>query len=542
MSIPRFLCPALSRSVRTARSAINRSNDPLVKNLDKLESYIRSLQNKVKAKSLGRKQRQSDEDLSDAEVKDVYLSLKGPEQQKLPAPRSVLTSSLCKRLAIAQDDDQRSLDWVSITKTLDATTLRPTEVSAILSVMPHNQRVLAGRTLFDATKSPSILSHDLLMDSYATLGNALAALEMFDRLRRFTTPTIYSYAHLMKAFAVTRDLPRATALYKFLQTSKIAPNLVIYTSLMTCCVRCGHYNEAFEIFDTMKFTSLNTKPDVQTYTLLIHACSLDSTKSAERAADLFQELLASNLRPTKETYHALMRVYATRPDYFVECWSLVERMQEEGHQIDKLTYHALLKACVTAKDLVKARKLVREMERIGITDAITWHFLLRVYACAKVRRTGNTVEASTDWLDEEVSDALVIYETGRIVERLERENAMNGQLYDTYLTMLSKFNHRFKEHYLRFSKSEYSLDIAISHAHATKDLPFLESLWTPKMNAKSTLKYVSALAVCNELSKATDLLKECGYTYTKPELRVFQTKSVQLENQAAMDWYEETFP
>jgi len=139
----------------------------------------------------------------------------------------------------------------------------------------------------------------------------------------------------------------------------------------------------------MKLKSRATAPDAHTFALMLHACALEG--ESERALNLFRDMTdRMKLKPTKETYHALIHALAVRKDYYQEVWQYATEMQQEGFRMDRRVLGTLIQACGKRGDLTRARMLIRHMLGSGKEDIIptsaTYQCLFRAYANAKVVR------------------------------------------------------------------------------------------------------------------------------------------------------------
>jgi len=157
----------------------------------------------------------------------------------------------------------------------------------------------------------------------------------------------------------------------------------------------------------MKLKSRATAPDAHTFALMLHACALEG--ASERALNLFRDMTdRMKLKPTKETYHALIHALAMRRDYYQEVWRYATYMQQEGFKMDRRVLGTLIQACGKRGDLTRARMLVRHMLGSGKEDIIpssaTYQCLFRAYAnaemvkkCAKFAE-GESLETSVPYV------------------------------------------------------------------------------------------------------------------------------------------------
>lgn len=423
-------------------------------------------------------------------------------------------------------------DWPAVVEGMAARIAKgeasTSELNSTLFAMPRDLRATHGGRLTQyATQAGDSLSFDLIMDAYASESQADRCVEVFHKAQQIgIQATEYTYGILMKAFSNTHDLTRATELYNHMRDVGIEPNLVVSTSLIAAAVRADKVNLAFEVFDALKYRSTATAPDAHTYSLMIHACSKDSTKSAERAADLYQEMQERGVQPTVETYNALIRVYSARQGYYTEAWRLADVMQRESLQLDRYTWHALLAACVSARDLNRARRLIREQERMASEDeawsfeATSFQLLMRAYATGKAKYDKTPIDGLVDvtgsalateagtipWLDKaDLTTSDVLIECQRVMFHLTNDSRhlIDSQLVDAYIGVFQsrdakalleaavfgaavdgQIQSSLYER-LQLPKSDHTFLICMRAAYDWRDEPLLRKVWASWLEHQS---------------------------------------------------------
>ncbi|PWN38874.1 hypothetical protein IE81DRAFT_369516 [Ceraceosorus guamensis] len=175
--------------------------------------------------------------------------------------------------------------------------------------------------------------------------------------------------------------------------ASLATYTLVLNHILTAAPK--HHKPLFwSLYHRMRFAAHPT-PDAPLYTLAIRACAEgieypgDDYSNAprkrvadgERALDLFREMSVHHgIRPTAQTYNALMLVYARRKELLPEAFRLLkemvalerERLSIEDVQArqeltcfapDKRTFNALLNGCARNGDLARARWVLAEMLR-----------------------------------------------------------------------------------------------------------------------------------------------------------------------------------
>ncbi|XP_021640200.2 pentatricopeptide repeat-containing protein At3g06430, chloroplastic isoform X2 [Hevea brasiliensis] len=110
---------------------------------------------------------------------------------------------------------------------------------------------------------------------------------------------------------------------------------------------------------------------------------LGKSGQANRARQLFDEMIEEGLEPTAELYTALLAAYC-RNDLINEAFSVLDQMKTLPRcQPDVFTYSTLLKACVDASRFELVEDLYREMdERLITPNTVTQNIVLSGYGKA----------------------------------------------------------------------------------------------------------------------------------------------------------------
>ena len=137
----------------------------------------------------------------------------------------------------------------------------------------------------------------------------------------------------------------------------IHPNQIVFTTLIKGCIQNNELDRAWRTFNHVR--SEIEQPDTVLFSLMIHACS--KTMDAEKALDLFHDMNVRQLPITNITFNALIQACSSRQDYYLEAFTLLERMALEGFQPNSHTYHILIKACSTFGDVVRGRMVWNEV-------------------------------------------------------------------------------------------------------------------------------------------------------------------------------------
>ena len=124
---------------------------------------------------------------------------------------------------------------------------------------------------------------------------------------------------------------------------KPAKNLVTFNTMIDAFANAGHYQEAYEIFTSLKKSSI--RPDRVTYTTLIKA----SIKSGmiDKALDLLDDMKWVGVKPDIVSYNNLIEALCNANRLF-EAKDLVNEMERTRVSPDSMTYGLLMKGLLKA--------------------------------------------------------------------------------------------------------------------------------------------------------------------------------------------------
>ncbi|KAG0128435.1 hypothetical protein HOY82DRAFT_541275 [Tuber indicum] len=287
-------------------------------------------------------------------------------------------------LLVSMDLESRVENSLKLQEMMEKARLEPDTLTYDLLMMAHAQLKCPEevKTLFESLKKSKGLVPGPCADLSIILTDTMLSIEG-------VPPTIFTYAHLLKAFSLQADIEGAGKAFTEMREAGIRPNMVVYTTLIKTCLNRREFPTAWRIFDLMKLKSKATAPDTRTFALMLHACAMEG--ESEKALNLFKDMTERmRLKPTKETYHALIHALAVRKDYYQEAWRYATEMQKEGFKMDRRVLGTLIQACGKRGDLARARMLIRHMLGSGkediVPDSTTYQCLFRAYANTAVKK------------------------------------------------------------------------------------------------------------------------------------------------------------
>ena len=130
----------------------------------------------------------------------------------------------------------------------------------------------------------------------------------------------------------------------------IKPNVITFTTLISCCQRAGRWKRAMQFFTEME--EAGVRPDLKAYNSIISACSRGARW--EDAWDICSTMRRSGMPPNTRTYNALISACerAREPERALEAYHRMTR--ESGAHLTYPQQHSpinVLKCQVAVVDM-----------------------------------------------------------------------------------------------------------------------------------------------------------------------------------------------
>lgn len=352
-----------------------------------LQTYIARMdQKKAEEKAIPKDlalDRPADE--KDIATVEEFLSL--PEDEVAPAGKErpslfatasstlSLPAEITERLGTAvvniSSKNPKDQNWGAIVKALyygnGLTGLNVGHANTLIRNIPLGQRSnlmpIIHEMMSEANIEPSKLTLDLTMAAYAHEGHTTVVEAFLQEMQqRGFEPTHYSYAHLLKSLGKNNDLERSSAVLKEMQQRGISPSFKTVTTLLQTCIRVKDYNQAFDLFDMLKFLSTETQPDIRVYNSLLLAAA--KRNRIEKVLDLYKELTTrptDPLQPNAETYNTLVYACAKDSRTHLLGWKFLLEMQSKRCVADRKAMNSLLYLCGKSGEIMFARMLFKQL-------------------------------------------------------------------------------------------------------------------------------------------------------------------------------------
>ncbi|GAQ78233.1 putative Pentatricopeptide repeat domain containing protein [Klebsormidium nitens] len=218
---------------------------------------------------------------------------------------------------------------------------------SVLSALGRAQQLGEAERLFEEMAGRglkrNVVVFNTMMSVYVRCGRPREALALFPLMSAASVrPDFYSYATAINACAASPGwLPRGISLFEQMRREGVAPDPVVYNTLLKACTRGGQPGEAVRIFHQMQ---------------------------------------ADGLEPTLVGFNTLLDAHAETGGW-QEAYGVLAEMREAGFRLDVISFNTLVKACCRAGQLREGLKVLPQMRAAGLQPNVGT-FTLLISACA----------------------------------------------------------------------------------------------------------------------------------------------------------------
>lgn len=211
------------------------------------------------------------------------------------------------------------------------------------------------------------LMYNNVLDACISCKAPEKAVGLFKRMQRdspVVPPDSVTFNTMIRAFAQTRNLKGAFALFEEMKDRSVLPNVVTFNSLVHACVSNGAVEEAWGVLPKMQ--EFQVSPDSVTYATLIGAIKQDkSGRSLERGFKCLEHLKQMGVAPDEVLFNSLMDtcIHFGKLD---SAEAVFKMMGEAKIKPTSVGYSILMKGYGMKRDLDGVLRLKAEMEKNGV--------------------------------------------------------------------------------------------------------------------------------------------------------------------------------
>ncbi|KAJ8656718.1 hypothetical protein O0I10_007565 [Lichtheimia ornata] len=229
--------------------------------------------------------------------------------------------------------------------------------------------------------APSLLSHHYYVDALFKCRDVPAALAAFVEMRRYGVPDDITMAMVVRGLVMNEEDNMAWNVFRVMRKNGLQPNLYAYSSILKAFAKTQAprwvSKELSKLWPDLHaaITGDQQQPDLLTH---------DFLGSSSHAYSLFQEMTGFQ-RPNEYTYTTLIACFAKTS--LARAADVFSHMCADGIKPTAQTYTAMLQGCAIFRNARMALVVFRHMREHHVTpNQKTWHYLLKALVRARVDR------------------------------------------------------------------------------------------------------------------------------------------------------------
>lgn len=195
------------------------------------------------------------------------------------------------------------------------------------------------------------------------------ALKIFEEMVELGfEPNEYTYSILIRMCGRRRDLDKATTLFRNAQARGVPLNEVLCSTMMHTLAQTGHIGKAFHLLNDIK--GAGCQPNVVIYSCLLDACAKYAPHMSEEVLERMQE---DGVQLDVIVYNTLIKgcrvsAHCERADFWFN------RLLRDGCQPTESTFQTLIGTHIQAKNIRRAEELLEEMMKYGLQPHQKLHY------------------------------------------------------------------------------------------------------------------------------------------------------------------------
>lgn len=234
----------------------------------------------------------------------------------------------------------------------------------------------------DIKKSSKIVNH-FIKGLSAGPNISEGALQIIEKYTNYVREhrkrlKLLTYQLLIQVYGKCGDMDKINECLKEMQTHKLSVPKDVYSNILkTSVYKSKDHKLAVELFDSMRFLLLESRPSTGTYQDVI--VSHVNNNNIEKALDLYQQMLDEGVEANQQILVALARGCSTHKELKFKCWDFIFDIYKMGWQPTLETFEYMIYLAARDGDVSLARALYLTLNESKATTPKAFAFLLLAY-------------------------------------------------------------------------------------------------------------------------------------------------------------------
>jgi len=279
-------------------------------------------------------------------------------------PTSITLGCMVEALVMNDAADQA---WQLVKKIsedeLHRSLLNTVIYSTILKGFAMSKRSDRLMTLYDEMRSKGIpcntITYNTMLNAFAQSGDMHKVPKLLEDMKSATPPVepdIVTYSTMVKGFCAAGDVDKGMQLLRDMEEDgKLAPDEVMFNSLLDGCARQHRLDDALRLLENMKDAGVAPS----NYTLSIMVKLLGRARRLNQAFSMVKSVCEEHgFRANIQVYTCLIQA-CFHNRHTAKALALHDQIVAEGCGLDQKAYVALVRGCLQAGAVDRAADVVR---------------------------------------------------------------------------------------------------------------------------------------------------------------------------------------
>ncbi|KAJ0476353.1 putative tetratricopeptide-like helical domain superfamily, DYW domain-containing protein [Helianthus annuus] len=238
--------------------------------------------------------------------------------------------------------------------------------NSLISMYSKSRMIRSAKAVFDGMDVRNAVSWNGMIAGLVTNGHDLVALDLFHKMRLSNVKLTQAiFVTILKVCANIKEIVFAKQIHCFVSKNGMESDPNIGTALMVSYTKCSEMDDTLKLFGTM-----NGVNSVVTWTAMIGG--LIQNGDANKAVDLYRQMLQERVRPNEFTYSTLLAAHPTASVYQIHAQS-IKTNYESSTSVGTALLDAYMK-------IGNHNDAIKVFERVEEKDIVTWSAILAGYA------------------------------------------------------------------------------------------------------------------------------------------------------------------
>ncbi|KAK6135197.1 hypothetical protein DH2020_031042 [Rehmannia glutinosa] len=239
--------------------------------------------------------------------------------------------------------------------------------NSLISMYTKSDRMEDARKAFEFLFEKNLVSYNTLVDGYARNSDSDEAFELFNQIENSNIGVdAFTFASLLSGAASIGAVGKGEQIHARLLKAGFESNISICNALISMYTRCGNIEAGFQVFNEMEGRN------VISWTSIITGFAKHGF--AEKALELFNQMLDSSIKPNEVTYIAVLSA-CSHAGLIDEGWRHFDSMFKEHRIRPRMEHYACMVDILGRSGFLnKAIKFINSMPYTA--DALVWRTLL----------------------------------------------------------------------------------------------------------------------------------------------------------------------